>query len=410
MSNALPVAATRRILMVTGAYYPEISSGGLQSQLMAHAMAGRAEVRLLTTAVDPTLPRYDVIEGVEVTRIHLRVGSRLSKLMAAATILPDLTRLVRWCDVVHIHGVSSKNTLVTTIAKIIGRPVIVSLHTMGADEPAPIRQSGRLLYTAFRAADRYLAVSGPLMQAAVADGIPSERVEVVANGIDTDRFCPASPEDKRRLRREAGHDVPGPVILFVGYFSHDKQPRVLFDAWMRLLDDHGIDATAWFVGATKSDYYEVDPQLAAAMEREARARGRGHRLIFSGAVHEVHRFFRLADLFVLPSRREGLPVALMEAMACGLPAVASRLPGATDTLIEDGISGRLVPIGDVGAFASAIAEIVTDPTRAAAMGTAARSVILDRFASPAIADRWLRAYDVALGRAGAPPRVPARRA
>ena len=388
-----------RVLMVTGAYYPEISSGGLQSQLMAHAMAGRAEVRVLTTAVDPTLPRRGVVEGVEVTRIHLRAGSRISKLRAALTILPALTRLVRWCDVVHIHGVSSKNTLVTAVAAMIGRPVIVSLHTMGADEPGPIRQSGRLLYKAFRAASRYLAVSAPLMQAAVDDGIPAERIEVVANGIDTDRFCPASPVEKQGLRRDAGHDVPGPVILFVGYFSHDKQPRVLFDVWMRLFDEYGIDATAWFVGATKSDYYEVDPRLAETMRREADARGRGHQLILSGAVHDVHRFFRLADVFALPSRREGLPVALMEAMACGLPAVASRLPGSTDTLIDDGISGRLVPAGEVAAFASAIAEIVKDPARAAAMGAAARQVILDRFASPAIADRWLRAYDVALGRA-----------
>ena len=386
--------------MVTGAYYPEISSGGLQAQLMAHAMAPRAEVRVLTTAVDLTVPRYSSVDDVEVTRIHLRAGSRISKLTAAGLILPELTRLVRWCDVVHIHGVSSKNTLVTAIAKMLGRPVVVSLHTKGADEPGPIRASGKLLYKTFRAASRYLAVSTPLMQSSLQDGIAAERIEVVANGIDTERFRPATPGEKQQLRREAGHDVTGPVILFVGYFSHDKQPRVLFDAWMRLLDQHGIDATAWFVGATKSDYYEVDPRLADGMKREAQARGRAGRLIFSGAVHEVDRYFRLADLFVLPSRREGLPVALMEAMACGVPAVASRLAGSTDTLIEDGVSGRLVAVGDVGAFADAMAELIADPARAAAMGAAARDVILNRFASPAIADRWLRAYDVVLGRAG----------
>jgi glycosyltransferase involved in cell wall biosynthesis len=379
--------------MVTGAYYPEISSGGLQSQLMAHAMADRVEVRVLTTAVDPTLPRYDVIEGVEVTRIHLRVSSRTSKLMAAVTILPALTRLVRWCDAVHIHGVSSKNTLVTAIAKMIGRPVIVSLHTTGADEPAPIRQSGRLLYKAFRAADRYLAVSAPLMQSAVDDGIPPERIEVVANGIDTDRFCPASLEEKRRLRREAGHDVAGPVILFVGYFSRDKQPRVLFDAWMRLLDDYGIDTTAWFVGATKSDYYEVDPQLADTMERQAHARGRGHQLIFSGAVHEVHRFFRLADLFVLPSRREGLPVALLEAMACGLPCVASRLPGSTEAIIEHGVNGLLTPPGDVAALAAAINSALRDDVMRQRLGAAARTTIVERYSSVDVAARWFKAYE-----------------
>jgi glycosyltransferase involved in cell wall biosynthesis len=117
-------------------------------------------------------------------------------------------------------------------------------------------------------------------------------------------------------------------------------------------------------------------------------------------VHEVDRYFRLSDLFVLPSRREGLPVALMEAMACGLPVVASRLAGSTDTLIDDRVSGRLVPVGDVDGFAAAMAELIQDPARAAAIGAAARQVILNRFASPAIADRWLRAYDAVLGRAG----------
>ena len=94
---------------------------------------------------------------------------------------------------------------------------------------------------------------------------------------------------------------------------------MLFDAWLRLYDDHRVDAAAWFVGATKSDYFEVDESIADGMRADAAARGRSHRLIFTGPLHDVHRHFRLADVFVLPSRREGLPVALMEAMSCGLP-------------------------------------------------------------------------------------------
>jgi glycosyltransferase involved in cell wall biosynthesis len=183
------------------------------------------------------------------------------------------------------------------------------------------------------------------------------------------------------------------VVLFVGYFSHDKQPRVLFDAWLRLLDDHGLDTTAWFVGATKSDYYEVDERIAGDMRAEAERRGRAGKLILTGQLHDVDRHFRLADVFVLPSRREGLPVALMEAMSCGLPCVASLLPGATDTLIVDGVSGRLVPVGDVEAFAAAIADLLRNPERAAALGMAARAIVLDRFASDKVADRWLQCYE-----------------
>lgn len=388
-----------KVLMVTGAYHPEISSGGLQSQLMARAMRGRAEVRVLTTAIDFTTPRYSTVEGVEVSRMHLRAGSLSSKMLAAVTTVPELARLVRWCDVVHIHGVSTKNVMVSAMARLIGRPIVLSLHTMGADEPGPIRKAGALMHQSFQAAAKYLAVSNGLMEASLAAGVPPHRIEVVPNAIDVDQFQPAPAAEKRHLRRDAGHDTAGPVILFVGYFSHDKQPRVLFDAWMKLLDHHHLDATAWFVGATKSSYYEVDGRIAEGMRRDAAARGRTDRLVFTGPVHEVQRYFRLADVFVLPSRREGLPVALMEAMACGLPSVASRLPGATDTLIQDQVSGLLVPPGDVDAFASAIAAMLKDPPRAAAMGATARQVILDRFASEKIAGRWLNAYESVLGRA-----------
>lgn len=386
-------SAAIKVLMVTGAYHPEISSGGLQAELMARAMRGRADVRVLTTAIDQATPRRSTVDGVEVTRVHLRVNSMASKLRAAVLMMLALIRLVRWCDVIHVHGVSTKNVFVTVMARLFRRPIVLSLHTMGADEPGPIRMQGLLAWWAFRSAARYLAVSPGLRQASLDAGIPADRVENVANGIDTDRFSPATPEERRQLRRDVGHDVPGTVVLFVGYFSHDKQPRVLFDAWLRLLDRHGLDTTAWFVGATKSDYFEVDERIAGEMRAEAERRGRLDRLILTGQRHDVDRHFRLADVFVLPSRREGLPVALMEAMSCGLPCVASYLPGATDTLIVDNVSGRLVPVGDVEAFASAINDLLRDSASADAMGKAARQIVLDRFASDKIADCWLKSYE-----------------
>jgi glycosyltransferase involved in cell wall biosynthesis len=90
----------------------------------------------------------------------------------------------------------------------------------------------------------------------------------------------------------------------------------------------------------------------------------------------------------------------MEAMSCGLPSVASRLPGATDTLIEDGVSGRLVTAGDVEAFARAVQAMLAEPDAAARMGAAARTVIARNFSAAAIAERWLENYRVALDRSG----------
>lgn len=386
-----------KVLMITGAYYPEISSGGLQTRLMAAAMGGAAEVRVLTTALDLTTPRHSMVDDVDVTRIHLRSLGARSKVTATAVMAPDVVRLVRWCDLVHLHGVSSKNILVSAAAKLFSKPVVLSLHTMGADEPAPVKRSGLLSWWAFRSAARYLSVSTALRQSYLDAGLPADRIEQVGNGIDSDEFSPASPDEKRRLRRALGLDPDRPLVLFVGFFSQDKQPRALFDAWLRLRDVHAIETSLVYVGATKSDYYEVDESLAGRMRTDAEAHGLGDRLTLTGSLHDVHEYFRLADVFVLPSRREGLPVALMEAMSCALPCVASRLPGATDTLIEDGVSGLLVPPGDVAAFADAIRMILNDRPGASQMGAAARAIIVERFGAGTIAARWLANYRRALG-------------
>lgn len=385
------------VLMVTGAYHPEISSGGLQAALMARELRDRLNVRVLTTAVDPALPGRATVDGVEVTRVAVRIGSAWSQLRASLRLTLALCRLVSWCDVIHVHGVSKKNVFVAIVAKLLGRPTVLSLHTMGADAPEPVRRSGASQWWAFRSPARYLAVSPALRQAMLDAGTPETRVELVPNGIDADRFRPSDVEERRRLRVVEELDAAVPVIVFVGFFSHDKQPRMLFDAWLRLRDEHALDATLCFIGATKSEYFEVDASIADDMRRDAAGRQLDGRLRFTGAIPDVERYLRLADVFVLPSRREGLPVALMEAMACAVPCVATRLPGATDVLIADGVSGRLVPVGDDRACAAAIAEILRDPARAAAMGRAARQVIVERFTSPAIAKRWLHTYEAVAG-------------
>ena len=383
--------------MVTGAFHPEISSGGLQSRLMAVAMRDQADVRVLTTAVVPGAPRHSIVDDVEVTRIHLRSMSIGSKVSATGVMLNEVRRLVSWCDVVHLHGVSSKNILVTAAARLLGKPIVLSLHTRGQDEPAAVRRQGVAFWWAFTSVSRFLSVSPSLTQAYLDAGLPSERLEQIGNGIDTELFSPAPPHEKRRLRSEHGLDPDRPLVLFVGFFSHDKQPRVLFDAWLRLRDVYRTDAGLIFVGATSSGYHEVDEGLANGIRAEAARRGLGDRVTFTGAVHDVHDYFRLADVFVLPSRREGLPVALLEAMSCALPSVASRLPGATDTLIEDGVSGRLVPPGDVPAFAEAVHKMLAEPEAAARMGAAARTVVMRDFSAATIAARWLANYRIALG-------------
>jgi glycosyltransferase involved in cell wall biosynthesis len=379
----------RRVLMVTGAYYPEISSSGVQCQSMARELAGRIDVHVLTTAVDPGLARREIVDGVPVTRIFVDVTSGASKLAAGVRLVWQLIGLIAGTDVVHLHGFSTKNVIVTLIAKLFRRPVVLSLHTAGHDELDAIERQGSLALWSFLSADLYLSVSPSLVDAYLASGLPAAQIRLIPNGIDLNRFSPAPPDVRRDLRVRLGFDAR-PVVLFVGFFSQDKQPRVLFDAWLQL--QASLPTTLVFVGNTGGSYFEVDDRLAAGMRGDAEALGLGGRVIFAGPTLDVQDYFRAADVFVLPSRREGLPVALLEAMAAALPCVASRLPGSTDTIIDDGVSGVLVPAGDVDALATAIAGILADSKRAMRLGAEARETIARRFASADVADRWLEAY------------------
>jgi len=390
-------APALRVLMVTGAYHPEISSGGEQCRIMAEHLRGRARVDVLTTSVDPVLPRHDEIAGISVTRIRIDVGSTISRLRALRRMLIDLFRLIRRSDIVHVHGYSSKNIVVSLVARTLAKPIVMTLHTAGYDEPDVIRQHGALAWWSFRSADAYMSVSPALVDKYVAAGMPKDRMVLVPNGIDVDRFAAATENQRMSLRRSLGLRVDRPVVVFVGFFSADKQPRVLFDAWLQL-QRRGVDATLVFVGATESKYFEVDSTIAPAMRAEATAAGVADRVTFAGVTRDVPSYLRSADIFVLSSRREGLPVALLEAMACALPCVASRLPGSTDAVVEHGVNGLLTTPGDVGELADAMQSLIDDPGERARLGSAARATIVDRYSSDTIADRWLEAYASVLSR------------
>src|SRR5262245_11133282 len=112
---------------------------------------------------------------------------------------------------------------------------------------------------------------------------------------------------------------------------------------------------------------------------EASDLGRGRDVLSIEPSHDIERYFRAADVYVLPSIREAHPLALLEAMACGLPCVATRLAGATDVLIEDGVNGRLFPADDEAALAGILRQLIADERCAQALGGRARETVVARY-------------------------------
>ena len=381
------------VLMVTGAYYPELSGGGLQAREVVRALRGEASFTVLTTTTNPLLPARSEEEGVAVWRIAVNLRSALSQFTAAVRMAAVFLRLAPRFDVVNLHGFSRKAILLVALSRLLRKRFALTLQTGVHDEPETARVMGRAAYWAYAHADLYLSVSPGLSRAYLGAGLPAARLRQVCNAVDVDRFKPAGADERRALREELGLPLDRALVLFVGYFSRDKRPDLLYDAWSSMDMGAGSRPSAIvFVGATRQTYQEVDAGLAGTIRERAAARGAADRLFFVESTLTLQKYFRAVDLYVLPSIREGLPIALLEAMSSSLPCVATRLPGSTDVLIEHGVNGLMVEPDDTVAFADAIRSLLSDPEMAARLGAAARETVIERYSIQRTAPAWLSAY------------------
>jgi glycosyltransferase involved in cell wall biosynthesis len=359
---------------------------------MIHALADRYRFRVFTTCTDRGLPTASVVEGTPVNRVYVDVSRGWTKLLAAVRTAWFFLSARNSFDIVHLHGFSQKSVLIVLLATALRKRVVLTIHTAGSDEPAGVRQLGRLAYWAYRRADLFLAISSRIAHNYLAAGLPKTRLRQAANGLDVARFHPPSGAERREARAQLGLADELSWILFVGFFSPEKGPELLFDAWLRMRDS--VPPTGvLFVGETDAQYHEVDKGIATRIRERAAELGLEGRIRFTGAMPDVTAAYRAADVFAMPSSREAFGMVLVEAMASGLPVVASRIDGVTDEIVADGSTGHLVPPGDADALAAVLASLLRNPGAARLLGRHAREAVAGRYGLAAARERWIEAYD-----------------
>jgi glycosyltransferase involved in cell wall biosynthesis len=233
-----------------------------------------------------------------------------------------------------------------------------------------------------RATTQMLAVSGAVRSFASRQAsLSQDRYLVVPNGVPVKEIQLLTPAQKERKRAEIGLPLEKPVAISVGRLTEQKGIQHLLRAAKIHLRE--FPDTVFLVvgdGPLRTDLHA----LAASLELLPSLR-------FLGARDDVWELLQVSDLLVMPSLWEGLPVAMIEAAACGIPVVASRV-GGVEEVVEDGVSGLLVPPGDDAALASSIAYMLSVPERRLQMGGEARRRVEERFSvdrvGKAIADLY----------------------
>ncbi len=394
-----------RLLIVTH------SLGGGGAERFAVTLAGRLDPRLFTPTLATAIDRVDYPPpaGVPVTRLGYRGAGDLPLTVGAlrdviAEARPDLV----------LSNVLATNCLtgaaLAALATVPGAPVPAWVARVGnAPERDPWIQ-GLWARFAYRRAQTVVCNSRGTV-GAFERAYPGARgrVESVGNPVDfaaLDRLAGelsaaggaadiavGEPiESATGLRIYRSDKGGGPTLLAVGRLTHQKRPDLMIEALARLRRRPGL-------GAARLVLCGEGP-LAGEVQAAARAAGLADAVDLPGFVANPFALMRRADLYLLTSDHEGLPNTLIEAQGLGLPAVATRCPYGPDEIVEDGVTGRLVPTGDAEAIAAACADLLAYPDRLKRMGEAAASRARELYDVSVLVPAWERLLLAAAGKSG----------
>ncbi|HXU65423.1 MAG TPA: glycosyltransferase family 4 protein [Polyangia bacterium] len=296
------------------------------------------------------LPAEEEVRGVRVRHPRFlfipKIGQPLSPLLYAASIWPGVRSLRGQVDVVLGCWAFPDGLAAIMLARLLGAAAAVKVHGSDLNVLPRDPKLRALMRWGLPRADRLIAVSRPLGERAVELGVPRDRVEVVANGIDRDLF---HPRDRGQARAKLG--LPdGKLLLYIGRLDRAKGVNDLAEAFTRLAPAHP-DLRLAIVGG--------GPEQAAC---QALAAAHPGRVFATGALPmgDLPDWIAACDILTLPSWNEGTPNVLLEALASGRRVVATRVGGIPD-VVSDPKLGELVEARDVPALAEALARAAHAP-------------------------------------------------
>jgi glycosyltransferase involved in cell wall biosynthesis len=377
--------------MVVYTFPPLYGGAGRQAlRLAAYLQRRGVSALVLTARRHRGLPPKESLDGIPVVRLNVPGFRRLQPLFFFLSASCYLLRHGRLYDVYHIHGAYLRVIPVVVVGRLLGKRTVVKMTSQGTDDPASTRgrRWGTLLLWALRRVDAVVSVSRDMSAVYRESDLPPAKLVEIPNGVLTDVFCPATAGERPALRERLDLPRDAKIAVFVGFVGYQKGTDTLLLAWERVIERRP-ESCLLLLGPLREDAPEGSPSVRALVARSPRT-------ILVGQNDNIHEYLKTSDVFVQPSRLEGLSNALLEAMSTGLACVASNIVGMGEAL-RHGHNGLLFPSGDAGALSDSILELLADDDKRSKLGKQARETIMERFSIDTVADRYASLYTRLLG-------------
>ena len=371
--------------MISPQYRPIV--GGYEraaERLSAALVAQGHSVTVIAERRESAWSLNEVQDGVTVRRLWCFYRPKLHMLTALSSYAFYLLTEGRDYDVWHVHQYGLHAVLAIIIGMLIRRPVVLKLTSSSGQGLAYTMSKGRFavfISAMLKRISAVVALTRETASEAQAFGISQERIHVLGNGVDTAIFHHHDERERLGLKDKLGIGAY-PTVIFVGRLSKEKNPDGLVMAWKR--------ASALLAGGWKLVIVGHGPmrQTIAALVRE---QGLEKSVILAGQQYNIEEWMAAGDIYVTSSHNEGLSNTLLEAMACGLPVVATRVSGVTEVVEEPG-AGLVVEVEDMESLADALVRLASDSLLRKKMGLLAQQVIEKRYVIDIVAERHAALY------------------
>ncbi|MFQ5657194.1 MAG: glycosyltransferase family 4 protein [Candidatus Methylomirabilales bacterium] len=373
------------VCMLISSFFPV--TGGTERQcqeLAASLLKAGVDVAVLTRK-RKGLQAFELIEGIPVHRVPAPGKGMIASLSYQLFSLLWLRRHRGRYRILHAHQALSP-ALIAALARILFPETRTIVKITSTGETSDFRLGrAKLLFPIrrqlLRAIDTFVVLTESMRADLHQYGLGAAKIVKIPSMLDVSRFCPTSPKLKNRQRLDLGLPPEKKIVIHTGRDEPPKDLVTLLEAWALLPPRRREEAYLLIVGSSDPNRWET---LAAQ-------RGIQGTLSVRRMCGNIHEYLQTSDVLVLASTSEGLPNAVLEGLACGLPVVASDVGGVRE-VVQDQREGILVPPKDPAALASALDRVLVDSLLATDLGRQGRMLAETRFSLDIVTELYLALY------------------